>query len=187
MIPKPVKSGDIVLAAWNAVLKAMTSLTILPGKGILLTRSPQGTVINSRQAIKGFTGAWAVTAGTNSLKVARGFVNAVEPLVGGFKISDSNAEIPFKDFVDGRLWVGIKVKVDPETGRMKEKDATERDITVVVQGSPKSTDALIGFHPIALLTQKPVLRVHQIAFFDYQHSTARKPTGKGFRHFFHVA
>lgn len=186
---KPVKPGDLVLAAWNAVVKGMDALTILPGKGILLTRTPQGTVINSRQAIKGFSGAWSVSAGTNSLKVARGFVNAVEPLVGNKKLSAAEIKFRESDFVDGRLWVGIKVRVDPETGKMREKDATENDLTVVVQGSPKSGDhsGLIGFHPIALLTQKPVLTIHQIAFFDYQHSTAKAPKGSGFRHFFHVA
>ena len=194
MIPKEVKPGDLVLAAWNAVVGAMNSLVVLPGRGILLTRHPSGCVINARSAINGFSGAWKVSAGTKSVKVARGFVNALEPMIGDALLSE--AEIPYKatDFKDGRLWVGIKVTVDPATGKMKnstQTTLTEKDLTVVVQNTPLSGDATgtTGFHPLALLLEKPTVRAVQIAYFDYQHSTAKKPegTGKGYRHFFHVA
>ena len=193
MIPKPVKAGDLVLPAWREVLESLLSLTILPGRGILLSKHPGGTIINARSAL-GFSGAWKVSAGTNSVKVARGFVNALEPMVKDKLLSA--AEIPYKpaDFKDGRLWVGIKVTVDPDTGKMKhstQDTLTEKDLTVVVQGSPLSGDATgtVGFHPVAMLLEKPALRAVQIAYFDYQHATSKKPagTGKGYRHFFFPA
>ena len=192
MIPKQVKAGDLVLPAWREVIESLLSLTILPGRGILLTKHPGGTIINARSAIKGFSGAWKVSAGTKSVKVARGFVNALEPMVKNTLLSD--AEIPYKtsDFKDGRLWVGIKVSIDPATGKMKNSTQgtiTEKDLTVVVQSSPLSGDSTgtIGFHPVAMLMEKPTIRAVQIAYFDYQHSTAKKPEGAGYRHFFHVA
>ena len=189
MIPKDVKPGDLVLAAWNAALISMRSLVILPGRGILLTKHPGGTIINARSAVNGFSGAWSVSASDGFVTVSQGFVNAAEPMVGKLALSDAQTKIPFKPtgFKDGRRWVGIKVTVDAATGKMKEKDITEKDLTVVVQDSPtaKDTTGLVGFHPVAVILEKPVVSTRQIAFFDYQHSTAKAKNG--FRHFFHIA
>lgn len=187
----PVKRGDKVIPAWNALLSHIRRLQILPGKGISLTKSAMGTVINSRAAAQPFRGAFWATFGGEGITIGRGFVNSVEPLISGKKISDPEAVLKFDEKwdADGRAYVSIAVKVTSEAGRIDPKDKEAITVELRTERKSSSDDGLIGYHDIAVLIRDPTVKLFQIAYFSLQHSTAKKDVGqgKGFRHFFSPA
>jgi hypothetical protein len=152
-----------------------------------------------------FRGAWwcegGVATGWVTVTLGRGYVNGLEPVIAGKggpkNISSPSAQLlaQWKPDGEGRMWVCVKVKVEEDTGKMKPVAQTNlqpEDLTVVVQDSPLSKDStgLYGVVPVAMLKgDESIAEVFQLAYFDYQHSTARKPvgTGNGYRHYFHVA
>lgn len=195
---RPVRSGDLVIPAWNAVVEALLSLVLLPGRGILLGKHPQGTTVSARKAGLGFRGAfWASSAG-DRVSFSQGFVNGEEPLLGEKKVSEAGAylEVRMADVQPGKpKWLCLRVRVDAETGRMKSgKGITENDLSIEARSThaSSSADGLTGYHPVAVLIRDPesnAVRLRQIGYFSYQHSTARKPegSGRGFSHYFHAA
>lgn len=187
----PVKRGDKVIPAWNALLRHIRRLQILPGKGIMLTKSASGTVINSRAAAQAFRGAFWTTFGGDGVTIARGLVNSVEPLISGKKISDPEAVLKFDDDWDdeGRAYVSLAVKVTSEAGRIDPKDKEAITVEIRTERKLTSDDGLTGYHDIAVIVRDPTVKLFQIAYFSLQHSTVKKDTGqgKGYRHFFSPA
>jgi hypothetical protein len=179
-----VKAGDAVVAAWNALLEFLGRTTILPGPGIYLSRTPGGTVVGAGPR-RGFGGAFRVSWGAEQVTVGLGTVNGIEPMIGKLRISEPGAFVkPPKLDPEKPAWVALAVTVDSESGRIPQ-EPTSKDLTIeVLDRWPQvSEDWLTGYHPIAMRYKG---RVHQIAYFDYQHSTAQG-AGRGLRHFFHPA
>jgi hypothetical protein len=179
-----VKAGDAVVAAWNALLEFLGRTTILPGPGIYLSRTPGGTVVGAGPR-RGFGGAFRVSWGPDKITVGLGLVNGMEPMIGNKRISEPGAFLNPPRSAQDRLWVAIAVKVDGESGRIP-REPTSRDLTIVVldRFPQVSEDGLTGYHPIAMRNKG---LIHQIAYFDYQHSTWRGTGRGGLRHFFHPA
>lgn len=175
-----------VLPAWNKLARAVEGLRIIGGDGINLVQTRNGIVINQDRHGPVFHGAWRVSrAGEDRLRVSRGFVNTLEPVINGRPISDPDCTLTVpraKDPAKPR-WVCIRVKVD-EDGNMTAKPGgiTEDDLTLVVSDVPFVHAGLEAKHPVACLKGETIW---QIAYFDYQHLT--RVTGNRITHFFSPA
>lgn len=180
---------------------------IMAGSG-LLSRSVTDGYKNESTVLytatrKTFAGAWwcecNVTGKSLSFTVGRGFVNGIEPLDSNDTlISESNGfTAEWKPNEQNQMWVCVKVKVDEKTGKMlaatkkEDEKVTHDELTCVARSSPGpqllSEKNLFGYAPLAMLkmTDAGILKVFQIAYFDYRHSTSSRE--EAWRHFFHVA
>lgn len=157
-----------------------------------------------------FPHAWHVVGGLVGKRVAvtvgQGFVNGYEPIVKGRPISGMlstgrmSPEGPPVVTGDanfdshGRIYICVRVKVDPATGRMAVTPG-EDDLTIVIEPATRLgtganagrlfSDAVYWSQPLAVLSDTGHLA--QVAHFHYQHYTARRsPGGLGARwyHFF---
>lgn len=173
-----VRVGDLVIPAWRRLVSALEQLQVLPGVGVLVTRSPRGTIVNSRAALKGFIGSWAVSIAGNKATVGEGYVNASPP-----QKPKKNEIILSHDKYDkdGRSWIVLEVRVN-DGGLLDPKS-----ITLLQSDHPYRTgDRLAGRTPLVVLVKKSAASkagwgtLHRIAYFDYQH---RYREG---RHFFTV-
>ena len=147
-----------------------------------------------------FRGAWYCTlVGISAVRVALGFVNAMEPYIDGRLMSGKDAkgvaspkgipELKIKPelFDDkNRSWVCIQVRVDADGKMPKEKDIKPDDLKIVQSPSARgSGNELVGQFPVAMIrmAKEGALTVRQIAYFDLQHATRKPEKGKR-QHFF---
>lgn len=199
-----VRRGDPVIPAVNRLTVAQRALRILPGRGILLSRSPAGVIISARSAVRGFSGAWAVALSGRQAAVSVGFVNGIEPVLDGRLLSGRDAKgnplpegppslkLSTDEFtIAGKSWIAIRAETDPETGRiLAPKDQPPKLTLVQTKTLFSGEQDTVALHAIALLQRDGKDRqslgtVHQIAYFDYQHGAARQ-AGR-WRHFFSPA
>lgn len=181
-----VRAGDLVIPAWRKLVECLASLPVLPGVGVLVTRTPHGTVVNSRAFMVGFTGSWAMGGGSldaGEIAIGDGYVNATVPFVGELLLmpKDAKATRP-KLKVDqklmdesGRSWICLEAEVDADGKPIKK-----RPFRIVQAKHPYFTDsALIGRTPLAVMLGRDF---HRLAYFDLQY---RFDAGKK-KHFFFV-
>ena len=178
-----VKKGDMVIPAWNAIIKTMNALRILPGKGIYLTQTKDGTIISTKLAANNFKGAWSCSIAGNEVIVQNGYVNG--ETITEKKEPVKETRLPLPKTKESRQWVCIVSKVDPEKGTW-----IKESLSLEIRDSPLYTEtgSTTFFAPIAIINRsekEPKLR--QIAFFDYRFITARKQRGSGYYGFYHVA
>lgn len=198
-----VRAGDLVLPAWHKLLEALRSFQLYGGRGILLSKSSLGTVVNVREQVVGFVGAWDVQRKGSVVTVGLGLVNGLEPLINGIPITGNEKEgkPSLKLRLDrfdktGRSWISLRVKIDPETGRIiqpDEKGEGELELTIeqrdnLLRADPD--DSTIGFKAIAMLKRavdddSTFGDLHQALWFDQQHRTVKQ--NEKWRHFFDPA
>lgn len=182
-----VRVGELVVPAWRRLVSALRQLQILPGVGVLLTRTPDGVIVNLRSAVQGFTGSFPVSLRGTAVEIGDGYVNGDVPQIDGKPIIPTDGKprptLPLKeDAFDatGRSWICIQKVVTP--------DGKPTSLSIVQAAHPfRTTDPLAGRHPIAVLVRKPTETkgfgtIHRIAFFDLQHRF--NPGTK--KHFFFV-
>lgn len=193
-----VRRGDLVLPALKKLIAYCRELRILPGRGILLTRTLRGVVVNARRAVVGFTGSWNVAMSNDQIKVGRGFVDGLQPVIDGKPISgidDKGNDI--KDgqpslkldanlYEQGKSWIAIRGECNPETGKILTPKDQPPKLTVIQTKILTSEEDTIFLHPIAMLRRPAEAKagfgnLYQIAFFDYSHWVS-KQNGK-WRHF----
>lgn len=181
-----VRPNTLVLPAWNRLAEAVEGLRIIAGDGINIVRTRGGIVISQDRHGPAFQGAWHVSrAGEDKLRIARGFVNGLEPVIRAMPVSDPDCtlDVPKARNSDKPRWVCLRVKVD-EAGKLpgKQDAVTEENLTMVVSEVPFVHAGQEAKHPVACL-HKDVL--WQIAYFDYQHMT--RVNGKRITHYFSPA
>lgn len=197
-----VRKGDPVLPAVNELSRVQRALRILPGRGILLTKTTRGVVVNARALAQGFVGAFPVTLAGREVQIGEGYVNGKMPEIESVPLIGNDTKPAPRltlraDLFDktGRSWVSLKVTVD-ETGRMIQPDSEGEgtlELTIVQRSDVLPTDPdddTIGYHPLAMLRRPEkettgLGTLHQIAMHDYQHRTAKQ--NEKWVHFFDVA
>jgi len=164
--------STLVLPAWNRLARALEALRIVGGDGINVVKSRVGMVISLDRKAPNFVGAWNVARGDqDKLKIGRGFVNGMEPLIENIPISDPACTLDAAKNHNVKTWVCIKAVVN-DAGKL----ASQSDLTVVLEEFTREDGKTIagkytgkeGLHPIALLYKH---QIYQIAFFDYLHET----------------
>lgn len=163
----------------------LTRQKLESGRGILLRRTSEGTVVSANVPSPVFIGAFHVSQATdNSFFVGRGFVNGIEPTINGVRISGEErrerpeVRLPKKFDKQNRAFIWIEITVGKD-GRIDPEKAE----SCIVGADDKRTggDRLKGRHVIAMLKKNgeagPV-QIFQVAFFNYRHAY------KEGRHFF---
>jgi hypothetical protein len=171
-----------VLPAWNRLARAVEGLRIIGGDGINLVQTRNGIVINQDRRGPAFHGAWYVSrAGQDSLRIARGYVNALEPLIGDLPISDPDCTLSIPKAKDANKprWVCLRVQVDDKGKIANPKKPTADDLTIVISDTGPKYAGKLAEHPLACLHKETLW---QIAYFDYQHLT--RVQGERITHFF---
>jgi hypothetical protein len=174
-----VKVGDLVIPAWRRLVSALLTLPILPGVGVLVTRTPKGSVVNARAFLKSFTGSWAPLVAGGEVRVGAGYVNG--ELVPGTGEEGTPIRWNEKLYDDqGRSWLVVESVVTATGLHVPEK------ARVLQAAHPyRSGEKLAGRAPLAVFYRKGksgVGQMHRIAYFDLQH---RYNPGTA-RHFFFV-
>jgi hypothetical protein len=178
------------------IKKPATEVRVEVGEGITSRKQGNRMMLASLRKTNFYSGAWAVTARVDStrvtLTVGKGYVNTLEPVVGGVPIS---GVMPDGTLVNQPEIVGsvqgiatLCLKITPnESGKIDgdsvtPKLGTDKSLTVeLVSGSPvRGVSGDSWWQPLAVFDQNGL--VAQIAYFDYFYQ-AYKPLGaKKWRH-----
>lgn len=144
-----------------------------------------------------FRGAW-FCSGAESVRVAVGYVNGLEPFLDGRPMSGKDAKgiadprgVPVLKIKadgfdkDGRSWIGVLARVGADLKLPSAKDLKAEDLRVIQSAGRFSENESEGFFPIAALKLRVdgTWTLRQIAYFDLQHGT-RKPEKGRVQHFF---
>jgi hypothetical protein len=185
------RQGEAVMAALKRLTAAQKAMRLLPGKGVLLTRLPNGVSVNVRAMVLGFTGSWHVALGGQFASVGLGFVDGIEPWIEGRPMSGVDAKnVRAKDgpprlrldetlFEARRSWIALRAEFDEETGKILQPPGGMPGLTIVQVKTLVSAQDTVHLHALAMLRRGPnettgFGRVHQIAFFDYQTRKTRQ-------------
>jgi hypothetical protein len=180
------RPGQRVKPRLSKLLTWLHRQELTAGRGIRLVRSENGTIIRAAIPNKAFVGAFYVTpVNEKELIVSGGYVNGIEPTIGGQKISGGKSgpptlEMP-SEFEDNRAWVYVEVKINEETERI---DAEDPESVVMTTGKSAATDdKLKGRHPVAMILklEDGSYGARQISYFSLRHAYRDK------RHFFVAA
>jgi hypothetical protein len=175
IIQRPAKPVHVDAGEGMAVRKAS-------GRHLLSVR---------RRREERFEGSWWVTLSGGEITVDRGYVNSMEPTIGGVPISGvmpdgTNAPEgrPSLSYMEGNIaWVVLKItpdasgKLNPKSGQPKLTEA----VTVEVKGGflgKASGDA--WYYPLASVCKYG--KVAQMAHFDLSYSTYKKTGDTKWRH-----
>ena len=184
-----VRPGERLTAAlWNKLVTAVRACRILPGDGITLRQTPDGTLL-SCTLWKTWNHPFKVSFAGTSATINLGLVDGLEPKIKDVPISgieDKGIAQPKLEFKvpkvdkDGRGWIAIEVTCDEKEWKTKSAEMVQVD-------NLKSDNALKARHPIAMLRQKKngEMSCFQVEYFNLQHR-ADGTTGKPARHFFWV-
>lgn len=175
-MPPEAKKGKSVRQAWDALRKWARSAVILPGPGVRLARTAQGTVVSFQAPRQSFRGAFKITVSDGLATVGVGTVEGIEPTINRVKIGGEKGKpVPAlklsasKYDDEGRSWVCVAVKVT-ENGQL---DSKASDAAMIVQ-SDHPTRAIEDGRPVAPLAMlrradpkgEDFGEVHQIAYFN---------------------
>jgi len=186
-----VQPGQRVRPVFNLFLDCLESLRILGGVGVLITRKGRATCINARSAVRSFTGAFFVLLNGPAVTLGIGLVNGVEAVIGTTPVSgDARGQVPILKlsaslYTAGQTWIALEVETDA-AGKMDSKKPPR---IVQLAKYPISTGT-IARHALATLRISATAafpgQLHQITYFDLQHSTSVDAQG-ALRHFFSPA
>lgn len=175
-----VKVGDLVIPAWRRLVAALQTLQVQPGVGVLITRTPRGSIINARAWLMGFRGSWDIGAPTKKgVRVGYGYLNGkLVPNTGPEAKPIPWSEMKYSD--TGHSWLMLEVPVT--AGGFAEVEKAK----LVQANSPHFAAGAVGRTPIAVAYRGSAGtgfgQMHRIAYFDFQH---RYNAGSQ-RHFFFV-
>ena len=181
-----VRPGEKLTAAlWNKLVTAVRSCYIMPGDGVRIRRTPDGTMLSCS--------LWAAwdhpfrVRGSGSVTINKGLVDGIEPNINGVPLSGDpkkNKPVPTLNITtpkigkDGIGWIAVEITVDPIKWKTLTAEVVQVD-TLSVQEKLKAR------HPLAALAQRDdqSVDIFQVEFFNLQHR-ADGATGVPSRHFF---
>lgn len=173
-----VRQGDPILPAWKRLLAWARQFRLEAGKGIRLTRTPNGTYIVAEPLFTSWDHPFKVTVSDGQARVLPGTLNSEMPLLGG-KALDAEP-VPALRLTGGpngdlRSWLCLDVEV-------------EENERATITHTRELEHKHVGRHPLAMLVWNPdratVRRVHQITHFNLQHRLVKGASGRPDRHFF---
>ncbi|MCB1209197.1 MAG: hypothetical protein KDK97_07720 [Verrucomicrobiales bacterium] len=182
-----VRKGDPVLPAWNKLLEWAGRFRLFAGRGVRLTRTPNGTFIVAETKGIPWDHPFKVTVSTTEATVLPGTLNNQMPTISGRLLDED--PVPLLKLVGGpnrelRSWVCLDVRVDAKTGAIDQAD--KGAVAITHAREPDSRE--VGRHPLAMLIwnadRTTVRRVHQITHFNLQHRFTKAVAGKPSRHLF---
>jgi len=182
-----VRKGDPVLPAWNKLLQWAKQFRLLAGRGVRLTRTPNGTFIVAEQRGTPWEHPFKVNISALEATVLLGTLNNLVPTMAGKRLDEEPT--PRLKLVGGpnrdrRSWICLDVRVDTKADAIDPNDPNAVTITHVRE--PESRE--VGRHPLAMVlwnADRTTIRlVHQITHFNLQHRFLKAQAGQPSRHLF---
>jgi hypothetical protein len=182
-----VRKGDPVLPAWNKLLEWAKQFRLFAGRGVRLTRTPNGTFIVAEQRGTPWDHPFKVMVSATEATVLLGTLNNVVPVIAGKRLDEESAPMlkllggPNRDM---RSWICLDVRVDAKTGAIDRENP--KAVIITHAREPESLE--LGRHALAMLIWNPdratIRRAHQITHFNLQHRFIKAQAGKPSRHLF---
>jgi hypothetical protein len=184
-----VRKGDPILPAWKRLLAWAKQFRLEAGKGIRLTRTPNGTYIIAEPPPLSWEHPFKAAVSDDLARLLPGTLNQQIPVVQGRPLDgDPAPALRLREGPNGdlRSWITLEAEVNGESG-LTDPGASNA-IRIVHSREAPSSAGLIGRHALAMLVwsadRASVQRVHQITHFNLQHRFARGAPGRSGRHFF---
>ena len=193
-----VQRGDAILPAWNKLLNWAKQFRVFAGRGIRLTRTPNGTYVVADLQASAWDHPFRVTLGSKELTVGIGTLNNRIPTINGVPLDGAQAgkahAAPKLKLTSGpnaelRSWVCLQVRVDRQTGEINADD--ENAVTIIHRNDIENSlpsDGSIGLHALAMLVwnsdRSSVRRLHQVTHFNLQHRWLKGSNEQPARHLF---
>lgn len=182
-----VRKGDPVLPAWNNLLDWAKQFRLFAGRGVRLTRTPNGTFIVAEQQSTPWDHPFKVTVSATEATVLLGTLNNQVPMISGKRLDEEVApqlKLAGGPNRDRRSWVCLDLRVDVKTGAIDPDDP--KSVVLTHAREPESSE--FGRHPLAMILwdvdRSTIRRVHQITHFNLQHRFIKAQAGKPSRHLF---
>lgn len=173
------------------------------GEGVSIRKMPGRVMLSARRKKKAFSGAWELVgevagAGELRVRVGRGYVNALQPVIAGVPVSgemsdgspaDGGQPVLSKKGVSGLVYVCLKITPNKD-GLIASSGkglAEEACLTVeIVDGFNAKSQGASWYQPLGVFCQDGFLA--QLAYFDYFYQAYKKtPTDKNWSHRLAVA
>jgi len=188
-----VQRGDAILPAWNKLLNWAKQFRVFAGRGIRLTRTPNGTYVVADLQASTWDHPFRVTLGSKELTIGMGTLNNRIPTINGVALDGAQA-VPKLKLASGpnaalRSWVCLQVRVDRQSGEINTDD--ENAVSIVHRNDIENdlpSDGTVGMHALAMLVWNPdrssVKRLHQVTHFHLQHRRLKGTDQQLARHLF---
>ncbi len=188
-----VQRGDAILPAWNKLLNWAKQFRVLAGRGIRLTRTPNGTYIVAELQASAWDHPFRVMLSGKEVTVGMGTLNNRIPTINGVALDGAQAVPKLKltgvPNAELRSWVCLQVRVDRHSGEINTDD--ENAVSIVHKNDIENglpSDGSIGLHALAMLVWNPdrssVKRLHQVTHFHLQHRWLKGIDQQPARHLF---
>lgn len=193
-----VQRGDAILPAWNKLLNWAKQFRVFAGRGIRLTRTPNGTYVVAEPQASAWDHPFRVTLGGKELTVGIGTLNNRIPTINGVPLDGAQAgkahATPKLKLTSGpnaelRSWVCLQLRVDRQTGEINADD--ENAVIIIHRNDIENSlpsDGSIGLHALAMLVwnsdRSSVRRLHQVTHFNLQHRWLKGTSQQPARHLF---
>lgn len=176
-----VRPGEPVMPAWKRLLEWARQFRLFAGRGVRLTRTPNGTYVVADLKSNPWNHPFKVRLANREATIGFGTVEGLVPRIGtktidGLDASGKETEPPKLQLTgepneDLRSWVVVEVKVAAEGGEIDPGDSEAVTIRHVRELGPE--DPTIGRHPLAMLiwasNGTTILRARQITHFHLSH------------------
>jgi hypothetical protein len=193
-----VQRGDAILPAWNKLLNWAKQFRVFAGRGIRLTRTPNGTYIVADLQASTWDHPFRVSLGGKELTIGMGTLNNRIPTINGLPLDGAQAgkaqAVPKLKLTSGpnaelRSWVCLQLRVDRQSGEISADD--ENAVSIVHKSDIENglpSDGSIGLHALAMLVwnsdRSSVKRLHQVTHFHLQHRWLKGTDPQPARHLF---
>lgn len=176
-----VRPGEPVMPAWQRLLEWAKQFRLFAGRGVRLTRTPNGTYVVADLKANPWNHPFKVRLAEREATVGFGTVEGIVPRIGsktidGLDASGKETEPPKLPIAgepndDLRSWVVVEVKVAPDGEEIDPEDSEAVTIRHVRELKPD--DPRVGRHPLAMLiwasNGTTILRARQITHFNLSH------------------
>lgn len=162
-----VERGETIKAThWKQMAQEVRATKLISGRGIRLTTTPNGTLINFAGSASGFNHPHKCTLQGDSVRILPGLINSI--------VGDDGSEPFTLDFApeydaDGRAWIvaAVTFSDDWEVTAWKYKHTTEpfSGNAPGIGGLNTLDDGTVNI-PIALIVKTLGATLHQHAFFN---------------------
>lgn len=203
-IPRDIvaKKGQKILPRWKALLRFIKSTGVIAGKGVKISRGPNGTTVSADHFQKPWSHPFKVTVSGGSATIRMGTVNGLVPHIDGVNISGFDDDfkqvnvpsIPIEPGEEGESHIALVLNVPDGSSAIILDDPA----TFTIEHFPWASDVTggggedyrgAGKYPLAVLLwgdDGKLIKKHQVVHFNLGHRflQSEAASGRPSRHLF---
>lgn len=152
------------------------------GEGVAVRKISGRNLLSIRRRPRElFEGSWWVTLNDGKVAVGRGYVNGMEPTIGGVPIGGvmpdgTSVAQPLINHSGGVAYVCLRITPDAATGKIQAESDPRltSDVTVEIGGAAGQGRAAGAswFYPLAIISEFG--KIAQLAYFDISYKAYKK-------------